>query len=187
MLMHLDIGLPLLSELEQLRRAFWQNYNLQSNFHDQDKILDFNTPLVPSQPQTQSPDLKRHSDNASNHTERNHLTMSKDQISSPDSHANGQQHTGDNHEAMTETEEQSRECYTYSKDKIQTCFKSTSTDSVKNGSKTNEHNNPPGQPKTQHEPTQPLQVNNSLLCQSNNPKRTSTVLWDRSTEDSSFL
>uniref|UniRef100_A0A8D3EDW4 non-specific serine/threonine protein kinase n=1 Tax=Scophthalmus maximus TaxID=52904 RepID=A0A8D3EDW4_SCOMX len=34
LLMHLDIGLPLLSEVEQLRRAFWQNHSHQNNSHN---------------------------------------------------------------------------------------------------------------------------------------------------------
>ncbi|XP_029304707.1 LIM domain kinase 1-like isoform X2 [Cottoperca gobio] len=40
LLMHLDIGLPLLSELEQLRRDFWQNPNHQNCSYNQDKPPD---------------------------------------------------------------------------------------------------------------------------------------------------
>uniref|UniRef100_A0A673BWH7 LIM domain kinase 1 n=1 Tax=Sphaeramia orbicularis TaxID=375764 RepID=A0A673BWH7_9TELE len=39
LLMHLDIGLPLLSELEQLRRTFWQNHNHQNHTNNKDLHL----------------------------------------------------------------------------------------------------------------------------------------------------
>uniref|UniRef100_A0A3Q2ZXQ5 LIM domain kinase 1 n=1 Tax=Kryptolebias marmoratus TaxID=37003 RepID=A0A3Q2ZXQ5_KRYMA len=39
LLMHLDINLPLLSELEQVCRAFWKNHN-QNHTHDQDKPVE---------------------------------------------------------------------------------------------------------------------------------------------------
>lgn len=158
--MHLDIGLPLLSESEQLRRAFWQNHNF--------KTLDPHEQTHRSQPQRQSPDPKRHPNNANNHTEPNHCTQSRDQNSSPD----GARHTHDNHDMRTEHDHScsNTEC----KDR-----------SSENGSETFECNDTSGQPKAQDEPSQ--QVNNSPLGCSNRPRRTSRAQWDRSTEDSSFL
>lgn len=181
--MHLNIGLPLLSELEQLRRAFWLNHNHQNHSHNQDKTLD-------SQEQTaqkQSSDTERHLDNANNHTEPNHLTQSQNQNSTPDSHSDREQSMCDNHDTRTERDHSclSTECKDCSQNKSQTCCRSMSTDSGENGSY--EHKNPSRQSKAQDEPSPPLQVNNSLIDQINRPRRTSRVLWDRSTEDSSFL
>lgn len=175
--MHLDIGLPLLSELEQLRRAFWQNHNCQNHFHNQDKTLDSHEQTQCSQPYRQSPDPRRRSDNANNHIEPNHLTQIQDQNSTPESHSEGQQLTHDTHDTRTEYDHLSKECNDHSPDKCQTCCRSASTDLGKNRSETYEHNNPSGQPKTQQETSQ----------RSNRPRRTCRVLWDRTTEDSSFL
>lgn len=176
LLMHLNIGLPLLSELEQLRRAFWQTHNPENHPHYQDKTLNSHEQTHCSQPQRQSPDPKQCSDNTHNHIEPNHLTQSQDhKNSTPDSHLDGEQHTQDNPDMRTEHNSRlSRECNDLSQDKSQTCCRSTSTDSD-NGPETYEHNN------------KSLQDNSSLLGQSNRPRRISKVLWDRATEDSSFL
>lgn len=94
--MHLDIGLPLLSELEQLCQAFWQNHNQQNHSHNQDKAIT-------SHEQRESPDHAQHLDNANNHIEPNHSFNSRrqNQNSEPDSYLVGQQHTHDNHEMRT--------------------------------------------------------------------------------------
>ncbi|XP_042355747.1 LIM domain kinase 1-like [Plectropomus leopardus] len=181
LLMHLDIGLPLLSELEQLRRAFWQN-------HNQNKTLESHEQTHRSQPVRQSPDHERHLDNPKNQKESNHLTQSQDQNSTPESHSDREQHTHDNHDMRTE---HGRSCSSsdykdHAQNKSQTCCRSVKTALGENGSETYEHNNPIGQD-TQDEPSQRLQVNNSLLGRSNRPRRTCRALWDRSTEDSSFL
>ncbi len=177
--MHLDIGLPLLSELDQLRRAFWQNHNHHNHARNQDQDPDSHEQTHRSHPQRQSPDPKRRSDNENNHTETNHFTQSQDQNSKPDK----EQHAHDNPDMRTESSCLSRECNDHSQDKEQTCCRSTSTDSVKNGSETYEHDDPSGQAKAQHEASQP----HSLLGPSNSPRAMRRVLWDRSTEDSSFL
>ncbi|XP_040006212.1 LIM domain kinase 1-like isoform X2 [Xiphias gladius] len=188
LLMHLDIGLHLLSELEQLRRAFWQDRNHENDSHKQDNTCNSHEQTHCSEPQRQSPDPKQHSDNGNNHIEPDHLTQSQDQNSTPDSDSDEQQHTHDNHDMRTEHHHSclNRDGMNHSQDKSQ-CCRSMSTDSVKNGSETYEHNNPSGQPKVQHKPSKPLQVNSSLPGQSNRHRRTCRVLWDRSTEDSSFL
>ncbi|XP_037605748.1 LIM domain kinase 1-like [Sebastes umbrosus] len=187
LLMHLDIGLPLLSELEQLRRAFWQNPNHQNHSHNQDETLDSHEQTHRSQPQRQSPDPKPHSDNANNHTEPNHLTQSQNQNSPPDSHSDVEQPTHDHHDTRTEHDHSclSRQCKDHTQDKSQTCCRSTSADSGETGSETYEHKNPSRQPKAQDESSPPPLVINSLLCRSNRSRRTRRAL--RSTEDSSFL
>ncbi|XP_071362173.1 LIM domain kinase 1-like [Trachinotus anak] len=188
LLMHLDIGLPLLSEFEQLSRAFWQTQNHQNPSHNQENILNSHEQTHSSQPQTPSPNPKRRLDNANNHTELDRLTQSLDQNSTPDSHLDGQQHTHNNHDMRTEHDHSclNRECMNCSQDKSQ-CCRSTSTNSGKNGSETCEYNSPSGKTEVQHQPSQPLQVNSSLLGQLNRHRKTTRVLWDSSTEDSSFL
>lgn len=170
--MHLDIGLPLRSELEQLSKTFWQNHNIQDNIHDSHEQTHC------SQPQRQSPDP----DNTNNHTESNHLTQSQDQDSIPDSHSDGQQNMQDNHSMRTEQVHSclKRECINYSQDESQCCRTMTDAETCK-------HENHSGQENIQHEPSQPLQDNSSDLDQSNRHRRTCRALWDRSTEDSSFL
>ncbi|XP_078122213.1 LIM domain kinase 1-like [Sander vitreus] len=187
LLMHLDISLPLLSELEQLRRAFWQNHNHQNHSHNQDETLDFHNQQThnSSQPQRQSPDPKQHLENANNYIKPNDLTQCQNQYSTPDSHSDREQHTHDRTEHGHSCS--SRECNDHSQDKSQTFCRSTSTDSAENGSETYERNNLSGQPKAQDEPSQPLQFNDSLLGPSNRPRTTCRALWDISTEDSCFL
>ncbi|KAL7390611.1 hypothetical protein ABVT39_024354 [Epinephelus coioides] len=178
LLMHLDIGLPLLSEIEQLRRAFWQNHNHQNHCHNQDKTCDSHEQTHRS---PQSPEPEQHLDDANNHIESDHLT-------SPDSHVDKEQHPHDNHDMRTEHNHSclSRECNDHSQDKSQTSCRSMSTDSSETGSETYERNNSSGQ-EAQDEPSQQLQLNNSQPGRSNRLRRTCRALWDSSTEDSSFL
>lgn len=176
LLMHLEIGLPLLSELEQLRRAFWQNQERQNHFHTEDNSLDSQEQTHCSEPQRHRADTKQRSDSDNNHVEPHHLTKSRDQNSKPDCH-----------DMRTERDHLSKECNDHSKDKSRTICRSESADSDKNGSETYEHNNPSGQPQTQQEVSQPLQVNDSLVGRPNRIRRTCRVLWDSNTENSSFL
>ncbi|KAL3042713.1 hypothetical protein OYC64_020599 [Pagothenia borchgrevinki] len=185
LLMHLDIGLPQLSVLEQLSRDFWMNHNHQNQTQNQDKSPDSHEQTQCSQTQRHSPDAKLHSDNANNHTEPNQLTESQNQNSTPERHSdeehdNDEMRPEDNHSCL------SRQCKDQSQEKSKTCCRSTSVDSGENGSKSSERNNPLGQPEVQEEPSQQLQVNTSL-GRSNRQRRTCRVLWDRSEEDSSFL
>lgn len=183
--MHLNIGLPQLSELEQLSRGFWMNHNHQNQTRNQNKSPDSHEQTQCSQTQRHSPDAKLHSDNANNHTEPNHLTESQNLNSTPERHSD-EEH--DNHEMRPEDNHSclSRQCKDHSQEKSKTCCKSTSVDSGENGSKSSERNNPSGQPEVQEEPSQQLQVNTSL-GRSNRQRRTCRVLWDRSEEDSAFL
>uniref|UniRef100_UPI0037E7F133 LIM domain kinase 1-like n=1 Tax=Semicossyphus pulcher TaxID=241346 RepID=UPI0037E7F133 len=173
LLMHLDIGLPLLSELEQLRRAFWQNHNHQNHSHNKDRTLDSPEQTHCSLSQRPSPNTNQHSDNAINHIESNHHTQIRDQISTSQSQSDEKQHTHDNRDIRTEQNHSclSREYEDHSQDETQFSCK---------------HNNPPGQPNAKHEPSKPLQVNNSQLDRSNRP-RSCRAQWDSSSEDNSFL
>lgn len=160
--MHLEINLPLLSELEQLCRAFWQNENLQNHPHNQDTAIHSQIPC--SQPQR--PENNQCSENANNHIELN-----LDQNSTLGSYLEEQQYRHNN-DMRTEHDHSglSRKCKNHSQDMHQYC-RSTSTDFGNHKSKTFEHRDT-----TEHE-----------LSQTNWPKRTSKVLWDKSTCDSSFL
>lgn len=175
--MHLDIGLPLLSELEQLRRGFWQNHNHQAPSQIQDHTPDSHEETHCTQ--QQSPDPKQRLDNSNEATEPN---------STPAGHSDGQQQQPNNHDTRTENSHSclNTECTNDSQHKSQHC-RSLNTDSGKNGSETCENTVPSGQEKVQHQRSQPLHVNSSLLGKSNRLRRTSKVLWDKSTEDSSFL
>ncbi|XP_056267551.1 LIM domain kinase 1-like isoform X2 [Pseudoliparis swirei] len=164
LLMHLDIGLPLLSELEQHRRAFWLKNSLHNHSRNQDRTLDSHEQTPRSPPQRQSSDLMQHPDNAIPQIESNHLAQSPNQNTTPDSHSDGERHA-----------------------RGVTCSRSTSRDQGENGSETSVCKNPSGQPRAEDEPLPPLQVNHSLVGRSNRQRRTCRVLWDRSTEDSSFL
>ncbi|XP_028278193.1 LIM domain kinase 1-like [Parambassis ranga] len=174
LLMHLDIGLPVLSELEQLCKAFWQNNSYQNHPLDQENSLSSNEKTQSSLRQSPSP--KQCSDmDANNYVEPNHITSNQQKNITAEIHSNGEQHT---HNVLQgETEPQ---------DMNQPCSRSTSTDLCKTGSETWEHNGVTKQPNAQEEPSQPLKVKNPLGL-SNRPRRSGSAMWDSSTEDSSFL
>lgn len=188
LLMHLDIGLPLLSELEQVRRAFWQNHNHQNLPHNQDRSPDSHEHS--SQLQRQCPGPGQCSDNINNHNlQSRRLKESQDQKGTLDCNSDGEQRTRDSNDLRPEPDLShfSEGCVEHAQDKSQTCCRFTGADPRKNGSETYEHSSPAETPKAQHEPSQPLQANDSLLGRSSRPRRTCRVLWDRSKEDSSFL
>lgn len=91
LLMHLDIGLSLLSELEQLRKHFWGNH--QDHNHNQEERPGSQEQ---AHPQRRSPDHRRHSGNANKDKGPNHLSQIQDQYHTPESHL-GQQHPQDSH------------------------------------------------------------------------------------------
>lgn len=97
--MHLDIGLSLLSELEQLRKNFWKNH--RDHVHNQDK-----PPGSQEQPQSErrSSDHRKHSAIANNNKGPNHLSQIKDRYDTPESHL-GQQHPQDSHVMGSEKNE----------------------------------------------------------------------------------
>lgn len=166
LLMHLDIGLPLLSELEQLLRAFWQSHNPQIHFDKPDRSLGSHES---TKSQRQGPD-RGHSDNSKMQAGPNHLTQKQDQNRITESSLKGQQHERDNQDTRTETNH-------LRTDQNQTCCRSVSTDSGTNWSCV--HNNCSGLPQQE--------VSQTQFGHSSRPRRTCKVLWDSTTENSSFL
>lgn len=155
--MHLNIRLPLLSELEQQSRVFWHNHSHQRLCHSQDKTLDDDEEAT-HRSQRKSSGPTQHSGSANNHTEP------QTKNSMPESHSEGETPTRD-----------------------LTCCRLASTGPGKHGSETDAHADPSRKKKAEDEPLQPLQVNLTVLGRSNRPRRTCRVLWDTSTEDSSLL
>lgn len=182
LLMHLDIGLPLLSELDQLSRTFWHTHKHQKQSLNQ--IMTLSSHEQKHSPKPQSP-VPKQSDDANNHQKPNHLTQTQDKISTSETRLDGEQLTHDPHE-MRIMPDPSYMSQDHAPDNSQRSCKSTYKDSGKDRSETYELNLA-GQPIPQHEPLQPLQVDNSLPSPSNKPKRICSVLWNRTTEDSSFL
>lgn len=166
--MHLDIGLPLLSELDQLRKTFWQNRNYQNLINTEDKSPDSCEESGCSQPQRQSAETRSPPESANNNQNRTQSRLER--LNS--------QHSQD---AITEHGLLSGECTENSPDKCRSCCSSAGTQSGQNGSEPYENNNPSGQPQSQREASE------SLLEESNSLRRICGVLWDKSTEDSSLL
>lgn len=158
--MHLDIGLSLLSELQQLRKNFWKNH--RDHVHNQDKPAG-------SQEQTQSErrssDHRKHSANANNVKGPNHLSQIKDRYDTPESHL-GQQHPQDSHVMGSENNHTDKEC------KYEICCRS-------------DKNEPKQQKKYSQQPQE--EITEALCSPSNGLRRTCSALWDRSSEDSSVL
>lgn len=165
--MHLDIGLPLLSELDQLRKTFWQNRNYQNLTHNEDKSPDSCEESGCSQPQRQSAETRSQPESANNNQNRTQSRLER--LNS--------QHSQDE---RTERGILSGECTENSPDKCRNCCSSAGRQSGQNGSEPYE-NNPSGQPQSQREASE------SLLGKSNSLRRICGVQWDRSTEDSSLL
>lgn len=159
LLMNLDINLPLLSELEQLCRAFWKKHNHQNQVENQNEtaVLALQDNLSP----------KLCSNKANSNTEHDHLPHYYGQNGKPDKDVNGKQHAH-GHNARPKSQHTN-----------QSCCESINSDSGKSECECNEDGNIKGQAKSQHEP--------SLVGRPNRTRRTCRVLWDRSTEDSSFL
>lgn len=157
--MHLDIGLSLLSELEQLRKSFWENH--QDHVHNQD-----NPPgsQEQTQPQRRSSDHRQHS-TCGNNNGPNHLSQIKDQYHTPESHL-GQQHSQDSNVMRSENNHRDEER------KNETCCRS-------------DKNEPNQQKKNSHQPQE--EIAQALCSPSNGVRRTCNARWDRSTEDSSIL
>ncbi|XP_029957623.1 LIM domain kinase 1-like [Salarias fasciatus] len=172
LLMHLDIGLPQLSELEQLCRTFWQNHNHENLTHNRDESPVSHEQTQCSQPQRHSPE--QCSDSATNHTEHNQLPQSEHQDSDQAKHSNGKQHEHDDCDEWTGTNSQS-------------CCRSTgTTDVCKNGSETSKQNSLTRQPKVKEQSSPTLRVKNLSLSRSNKPKNISRAMWNGSVEDASI-
>ncbi|XP_071398860.1 LIM domain kinase 1-like [Centroberyx affinis] len=190
LLMHLDISLPLLSEVEQHRRAFWLKHNQHHPSHNQDETLSPDRTHSPES-QRHSPDPKHCSDTTNNHTIS--LSQSQDQNSTPDRHSDAKQHKPDHQDTRNEqnhsclNREHENQTQVESHGCCQSHRRSMSRDSNKDGSETYEHNNHLEHPKAQLEPSQQLQVHSPVPGRRHRPRRICRVVWDRTTEDSSFL
>lgn len=89
LLMHLDIGLSLLSELEQLRKNFWGNH--RDHNHNQEEPPGSQEQ---AHPRGRSPDHRQHSGNTNKDKGHNHLSQIQDPYDTPESHL-GQPHPQD--------------------------------------------------------------------------------------------
>lgn len=191
--MHLDIGLPLLTELEQQRKAFWQKHDHQHKSLNQNRALS---------PEHNSPQLQRHIldpkqtlDSTNNHSEPTHLSLSQsqDQKTTCDCPSGSQHHNKDHGGARTDSDHccLTGEHEDISKDEShgssRDCNKSVSRDSNEDGTGTCEHVNTSGCPKDQNESCQVPQVDNVQPGRRDRPQRMCGVAWDKSTEDRSFL
>lgn len=157
LLMHLDIGLSLLSELEQLRKNFWGHH--QDHNHNQEEPPGSQEQAPP---QGRSPDDGQHSGKANKDKGPNHLQDHlQDQYHTPESHL-GQQHPKDSHVMRSDKNHV---------DKNPTCCRSDKTEP-------NQDN------KQSHQPQEDVA---QILHRPSNGLRTCSALWDRSTEDSSLL
>lgn len=175
--MNLDICLPLLSELEQLRRNFWQNYNHQNHSQHQKRTLDSDEQN--HFPQLQGGSSRKSSDIANNCRRPHRLPQSHDQNSSCESDLDRDQ---PDTRIVPEPSHLSQECKDRAQDNSHKCCRSTGKDKCESSDP-----NSTEQPVPQHEPLHPLQVNNSLSSPSNRLRRMCRVPWNRTTEDSSFL
>lgn len=143
LLMHMDIGLHLLSELDQLCKTFWQNRSNQNLIHNKDG----------PRPQVEN--------------EKNSQNGVRGQFEK----LNSQKDT-----TTTECSRPAGECTGLALDRRQNCCSSAGEES---GTETRENNSSSGQPQTQKEVSEPV------AGQSNRRRRICSVLWDKTTEESS--
>lgn len=194
LLMHLNIGLPLLSELEQLRSSFWKKYIHQNHCISQDNST--NSPKQTECVQQSNSTIKSTGsmlcvDNENNQIEP-HLTQNQDKNGSPDSHSDEDLLVLDHYQKQSESERscQKKDCKKHfmSHGCSQKICRSISKDANKDTCvNCGCNNNTTGQKKLQHEPSEPLHENNSLQGQTNKLQRTCSVSWDTSKEDNSYL
>ncbi|XP_012736670.2 LIM domain kinase 1 [Fundulus heteroclitus] len=160
LLMNLDISLPLLSELEQLCRAFWRNRTDQDEAGSRDGApVSCEQSFSETRRENLSPKLGP--DKANSHTGPNHCPHYRGPNDRGDKDVNGEQH-----KVTTEPQLTDRSC----------C---ESIHSGRSESEAHEDGDVKGQAKCQQQ--------SSPLGRSNRTRRTCRVLWDKSTEDSSFL
>lgn len=144
LLMHMDIGLHLLSELDQLCKTFWQNRSNQNLIHNKDG------------PRPQVEKENNSQNGVQGHFEK--LNSRQDATTTECSHPR-------------------EECTGLSLDQCQNCCSSAG---IESGTETHENNSTSGQPQTQKDVSEPV------AGQSNRPRRICSVLWDKSTEESSW-
>ncbi|XP_055082716.1 LIM domain kinase 1-like isoform X2 [Periophthalmus magnuspinnatus] len=179
LLMHLNIGLPLHSELEQLHSNFWKQYN---HIITED-INTFSIPKNNTGKQTITRDTELFLDNQ-NQIESLPLTENMDKSSSPDSHSGEDQLIPEENKKRTDSSRicPKKDCKKhlmsngYSQKTCRTLGKEANKD-ISNC----KCNITTGQKKV-HEPSTPLHENNCV--QGHTSRRLCRVPWDSSKEDS---
>ncbi|KAM4620240.1 LIM domain kinase 1-like [Polymixia lowei] len=194
LVMHLDIGLPLLSELEQHRRAFWQKHHPHPHIQDGTPSPD---PSCAPQPPLHSPDPVLYPDPADNPSQPSlPVSLSQSQEQSPGHRSrqtDAQQHKQDLPDTRTDharsrlTTGREDRSPTESRDSSPRRHKSLSRDSDKVRPETREHNHRSEHPEPKREPSRPQQGHSPPPGRPHRPRRICRVVWDRTTEDSSFL
>ncbi|XP_055004551.1 LIM domain kinase 1-like isoform X2 [Boleophthalmus pectinirostris] len=184
LLMHLDIGLPLHSELEQLRSSFWKTYN---NHIISEDINKFSTQKNNTGKQTSKRNTKLFLDNENNQTESPPLTENMDKIyssSSSDGHSDEDHLMPDEYKKRTDSSRicPKKDCkkHLMSNGCSQKICRTLGKEANKDFSNC-KCNITTGQKKL-HELSQPLHENNCV--QGQNSHRLCRVPWDRSKEDS---
>uniref|UniRef100_A0A8C6WQX3 LIM domain kinase 1 n=1 Tax=Neogobius melanostomus TaxID=47308 RepID=A0A8C6WQX3_9GOBI len=174
-LMHLDIGLPLHSDLEQLRSNFWKKYS--NHIICEDTNLNCSQ-QADNEQQSNRTDSKHLLDNENNQIELRSASASAERNSPPDSHSDDDQLGPDEYKKRTDS---SRIC---SKKECKKHFMSNGCSQKICRSLAKEANckcnNSAGQRKQQLESSQPLHENNCHTGQTNKPGRVCSVPWDSS-------
>ncbi|XP_011481562.1 LIM domain kinase 1 [Oryzias latipes] len=170
--MHLNIGLPLLSELEQLCRAFWKDYDHLNLTPNQD-VTEHQKLCSQTEEQTNS--AEHCTENTNNNTESYLLTLSQNSNIPLESHSNGNL---ERHSDLNNVRNGSKDSNLLSL-KI--------TDSGQSECDTCETmNNSTATPESQQESSEPQQVKgHTTLSRSSRPRRVCRVLWDKPPEDTS--
>lgn len=177
LLMHLDIGLPLHSEVEQLRSNFWKKYPNHIICED---INTYCIQQVNNEQQSDRTDSKQCLNNENNQTEISPVSQSVETNGTSDSHSDEDQLIPDEYKKRTDS---SRIC---PKKECKKHFMSNGcSQKICRAKDANcKCRNAASQKKQQHEPSQPLHKNNCLQSRTNKPHRLCRVPWDRSKEDS---
>ncbi|XP_061818952.1 LIM domain kinase 1-like [Nerophis lumbriciformis] len=164
LLMHIDIGLPLLSELEQLCRTFWRTHN---------ENTVFDCPGQNHSPLPQRSNLIQTSpDNANNQNGTLYHPESQEPTSTPpDQVDSGYTHFDKVHQGEKA-------------DARQVCCLSTNSLSALDTCENDGHD--PSE-QNQLKPPQPLKTNSPPTGPSSRPRRICKVLWNTTTMDDSLL
>lgn len=172
LLMHMDIGLPLLSELEQIRQTFWQLHPLSINQHP----LPAPDHVAP-EPQKLCINHDHSMDNDHNHLGPPSLNQDRIQNGSElQNHRQSTEHCHTLDKGPDNSQSNNHNCPQQSKnrDPNQDCSKSC------------EHNRNQPVPNTVH--NGPVHhILSPKPSRVHRPRRICRVLWDRTTEESSFL
>ncbi|XP_062341147.1 LIM domain kinase 1-like [Osmerus eperlanus] len=175
LLMHLDIGLSLLSELEQVRHAFWQLYDRSDNqghYPAQEHNLSKTqkTCIKHSHSMDNNNCLEPQNHNSS----QNHDPMQSDSELQNNRQSPDHNHTLDGETNDSQTNSSQKQLQSMNQDPNHDCSKSF------------EHNHNQPVPNTpQHGPVQ--HILSPLPSRVHRPRRVCRVVWDRTTEESSFL